>query len=78
MHNLAIALHKKGYRVTGSDDEVFEPSKSRLKNQGLLPEREGWYPENITPELDAVTLAEESVAPVELFLTITVAVSPAV
>lgn len=56
MHNLAIALHKKGYQVTGSDDEVFEPSKSRLKNLGLLPEREGWFEENITPDLDAVIL----------------------
>lgn len=56
MHNLAIALYKKGYRVTGSDDEVFEPSKSRLKKHGLLPEREGWFEENITPELDAVIL----------------------
>jgi len=56
MHNLAIALHKKGYQVTGSDDEVFEPSKSRLKSYGLLHDNEGWYPENITPELDAVIL----------------------
>ncbi|MFY9153456.1 MAG: Mur ligase family protein [Prolixibacteraceae bacterium] len=56
MHNLAIALHKKGYQVTGSDDEVFEPSKNRLKILGLLPEKEGWFPENITPELDAVIL----------------------
>lgn len=56
MHNLAIALHKKGYQVTGSDDEVFEPSKSRLKKLGLLPEREGWFEENITPDLDAVIL----------------------
>jgi UDP-N-acetylmuramate: L-alanyl-gamma-D-glutamyl-meso-diaminopimelate ligase len=56
MHNLAIALHKKGYRVSGSDDEVFEPSKSRLKSHDLLPEKEGWNPENITPELDAVIL----------------------
>ena len=56
MHNLAIALYKKGYRVTGSDDEVFEPSKSRLKTYGLLPEQEGWYPENITTDLDAVIL----------------------
>lgn len=56
MHNLAIALHKKGYRVTGSDDEVFEPSKGRLKNLGLLPEKEGWFPERLTPELDAVIL----------------------
>ncbi|MBW8333024.1 MAG: peptidoglycan synthetase [Prolixibacteraceae bacterium] len=56
MHNLAIALHKKGYQVTGSDDEIFEPSKTRLKTHGLLPEYEGWFPENITPELDAVIL----------------------
>jgi len=56
MHNLAIALHKKGYQVTGSDDEIFEPSKSRLKSLGLLPEKEGWVPENITPKLDAVIL----------------------
>jgi UDP-N-acetylmuramate: L-alanyl-gamma-D-glutamyl-meso-diaminopimelate ligase len=56
MHNLAIALHKKGYQVTGSDDEVFEPSKSRLRSYGLLPEREGWFPANISPELDAVIL----------------------
>jgi UDP-N-acetylmuramate: L-alanyl-gamma-D-glutamyl-meso-diaminopimelate ligase len=56
MHNLAIALHKKGYQVTGSDDEVFEPSKSRLINLGLLPEKEGWFPERITSELDAVIL----------------------
>ena len=56
MHNLAIALHKKGYQVTGSDDEVFEPSKSRLKNLGLLPEKEGWFPENITSDLEAVIL----------------------
>jgi len=56
MHNLAIALHKKGYQVTGSDDEIFEPSKTRLKKHGLLPEHEGWFPENITSELDAVIL----------------------
>jgi UDP-N-acetylmuramate: L-alanyl-gamma-D-glutamyl-meso-diaminopimelate ligase len=41
MHNLAIALHKKGYRVTGSDDEIFEPSKSRLAENGLLKNRVG-------------------------------------
>jgi UDP-N-acetylmuramate: L-alanyl-gamma-D-glutamyl-meso-diaminopimelate ligase len=56
MHNLAIALHKKGYQVSGSDDEIFEPSKTRLKTYGLLPEHEGWFPESITPELDAVIL----------------------
>ncbi|MDB5133717.1 MAG: peptidoglycan synthetase [Mucilaginibacter sp.] len=56
MHNMAIALHKKGFKVTGSDDVIFEPSISRLAKYGLLPEKEGWYPENITPDLDAVIL----------------------
>lgn len=56
MHNLALELHKKGYRVTGSDDEIFEPSKSRLQNANLLPEAWGWFPEKITPQLDAVIL----------------------
>ena len=42
MHNMAIALHKKGYQVTGSDDEVFEPSKGRLNKHGLLPDKMGW------------------------------------
>lgn len=56
MHNLAIALHKKGFQVTGSDDEVFEPSKSRLSRYGLLPKEEGWFPDSITKELDAVIL----------------------
>jgi UDP-N-acetylmuramate: L-alanyl-gamma-D-glutamyl-meso-diaminopimelate ligase len=54
MHNLAIALHRKGIEVTGSDDEIFEPSKSRLNREGLLPASEGWFPEKITTELDAV------------------------
>ena len=56
MHNLAIALHKKGYRITGSDDEIFEPSRGRLQKLGLLPKQEGWYPEKITSDLDAVIL----------------------
>lgn len=56
MHNLAIALSKKGYRVSGSDDVIFEPSKSRLAGYGLLPKGEGWDPENITSDLDAVIL----------------------
>lgn len=47
MHNLAIALHKKGYVITGSDDEIFEPSKSRLAGYGLLPATTGWHPEKI-------------------------------
>ncbi|MGY5355167.1 UDP-N-acetylmuramate--L-alanine ligase [Wenyingzhuangia sp. IMCC45467] len=56
MHNLAIALHNKGYNVTGSDDTIFEPSKSRLANKGLLPLTFGWYPEKISNNLDAVIL----------------------
>ena len=56
MHNLAIALHKKGYEVSGSDDEVFDPSRKNLIQYGLLPEKSGWYPEKIHKELDAVIL----------------------
>ena len=56
MHNLAIALHKKGYKVTGSDDEIFDPSKSRLETYGLLPEKFGWFPEKIKPDIDAIIL----------------------
>jgi UDP-N-acetylmuramate: L-alanyl-gamma-D-glutamyl-meso-diaminopimelate ligase len=54
MHNMAIALYEKGIVVTGSDDEIFEPSKTRLQKRGLLPDNEGWFPEKITRELDAV------------------------
>lgn len=56
MHNLAIALHRKGDVVSGSDDEIFEPSKSRLAACGLLPPEIGWFPEKITPDLDAIIL----------------------
>lgn len=56
MHNLAIALHKKGYQVTGSDDVIFEPSSSRLAIHGILPEKMGWDENNITADLDAVIL----------------------
>lgn len=56
MHNLALALHQKGYQVTGSDDTIFNPSKSRLEAKGLLPETFGWFPEKITINLDAVIL----------------------
>ncbi len=56
MHNLALALHEKGYTVSGSDDEINEPSKSRLAAKGLLPEKIGWFPEKIANELDAVIL----------------------
>ena len=56
MHNLAIALHKKGFEITGSDDAVFEPSSSRLARFGLLPEAMGWDDQRITTDLDAVIL----------------------
>lgn len=56
MHNLAIAMKLKGYQVTGSDDEIFEPSLSRLKNHGLLPSHQGWNPSIITPEIEAIVL----------------------
>ena len=56
MHNLAIALHRKGYEVTGSDDEIFEPSKSRLAKEGILPPQWGWYPEKLDESYDAVIL----------------------
>lgn len=56
MHNLALALHDKGYQVSGSDDVIFEPSRSRLQEQGLLPETFGWFPEKIGSNLDAVIL----------------------
>lgn len=56
MHNLALALHNKGYHVTGSDDAIFEPSRTRLENKGLLPEEMGWFPEKITADIEAVIL----------------------
>ena len=56
MHNLALALHEKGYQVTGSDDAIFEPSKSRLDKKGLLPQEMGWFPEKITADIEAVIL----------------------
>lgn len=56
MHNLALALEHKGYNITGSDDVIFEPSKSRLEAKGLLPESFGWFPEKIHDQLDAIIL----------------------
>jgi UDP-N-acetylmuramate: L-alanyl-gamma-D-glutamyl-meso-diaminopimelate ligase len=56
MHNLAIALCQKGVTVTGSDDEIFDPARGRLEHYGLLPKEEGWHPERITSDLDAVVL----------------------
>jgi UDP-N-acetylmuramate: L-alanyl-gamma-D-glutamyl-meso-diaminopimelate ligase len=56
MHNLAIALHNKGYQVTGSDDTIHDPSKSRLEKKGLLPKAFGWFPEKITQDIDVIIL----------------------
>lgn len=56
MHNLAIALHMKGYIVSGSDDEIFDPAKSKLEKYGLLPKEIGWNKDNITKDLDAIIL----------------------
>lgn len=56
MHNLAIALRNGGHSITGSDDQIFEPSRGRLALKGLLPEIEGWYPEKVHEGLDAIIL----------------------
>ena len=56
MHNLALTLQEKGYQITGSDDTIHEPSKSRLNAKGLLPKEFGWFSDKITNELDAIIL----------------------
>ncbi len=56
MHQLAIALLRKGFEITGSDDEIHNPAKANLEQVGLMPEAIGWHPERITPELDGVIL----------------------
>ncbi|MEM7102594.1 MAG: Mur ligase family protein [Bacteroidota bacterium] len=56
MHNLALALSEKGYLVTGSDDEIYDPARTRLQLQGLLPEEMGWHPSRITHEIDTIIL----------------------
>lgn len=56
MHNLALTLHDKGDIITGSDDDIFEPSRSRLKSKGLLPKEMGWFEKNIHKDLDAIVL----------------------
>jgi UDP-N-acetylmuramate: L-alanyl-gamma-D-glutamyl-meso-diaminopimelate ligase len=56
MHNMALALHHKGFTITGSDDAIFSPSKDRLKQFGLLPPTMGWFPDKITKDLDAIIL----------------------
>src|SRR6266700_7401023 len=56
MHQLALALQRKGYKVTGSDDEIFEPALSNLQKAGILPTQMGWFPDKISKDLDAVIL----------------------
>ena len=56
MHNLAIALHRNGHQITGSDDSIYEPSRSRLEKEGLLPQSMGWDPTRIDANLDAIIL----------------------
>ncbi len=56
MHNLALSLSQKGYKVTGSDDEIYEPAKTRLLNANILPNENGWFPEKISRDLDAIIL----------------------
>lgn len=56
MHQLALALHRQGYKVTGSDDEINDPARSNLSGAGILPEQYGWFADKITPEIDAVVL----------------------
>ena len=56
MHSLALEMMQLGHRVTGSDDAIFEPSKSKLLKAGLLPETFGWFPEKISKTIDVVVL----------------------
>lgn len=56
MHQLAIALHNKGYKITGSDDEINDPARTNLGAKGILPEQEGWHPEKINTSIDAIVL----------------------
>ncbi len=56
MHNLAISLKRAGYEVTGSDDEIYEPARTALATHGILPEKEGWFPDKVSSEIDVVML----------------------
>ncbi|MEM9849068.1 MAG: Mur ligase family protein [Bacteroidota bacterium] len=56
MHNLALTLHENGHQVTGSDDEIYNPSRDRLAKYGLLPEKMGWYPAQISKDIDVIIL----------------------
>uniref|UniRef100_UPI00359371C8 UDP-N-acetylmuramate--L-alanine ligase n=1 Tax=Aquiflexum sp. TaxID=1872584 RepID=UPI00359371C8 len=56
MHNLALSMAAKGYQVTGSDDEIYEPSRTRLEKAGILPKEKGWFPEKVHSGLDGIIL----------------------
>ena len=56
MHNMALALHHKGFQITGSDDAIFSPSKERLEKYNLLPDEMGWFPSKIDSDINAVIL----------------------
>jgi UDP-N-acetylmuramate: L-alanyl-gamma-D-glutamyl-meso-diaminopimelate ligase len=56
MHNLALSMVAKGYEVSGSDDEIYEPSRTRLEKAGILPKEKGWFPEKIEKDLDGIIL----------------------
>ena len=60
MHNVALDLHQMGHKITGSDDEIYDPSKSRLLAKGLLPDKIGWDTSKIHPELDAIILGKHA------------------
>ncbi len=60
MHNLAIALAQNGHQVTGSDDEIYNPSRERLAAKGLLPKKMGWFPKRLTKQLDMVILGKHA------------------
>jgi UDP-N-acetylmuramate: L-alanyl-gamma-D-glutamyl-meso-diaminopimelate ligase len=54
MHNLALALQQQGHTITGSDETIYEPSRTRLQQYNLLPAEMGWFPDKINANLDAV------------------------
>lgn len=56
MHNLALALKNSGHEISGSDDEIFEPSRTRLELKGLLPDKFGWFPEKLDKQIDIIIL----------------------
>ena len=56
MHSLAIALKKSGYQISGSDDKLYEPSLSRLKENNISPSVLGWFPDKISTDIDFIIL----------------------